>query len=191
MRRQTMNNTKAVIDYIYKLVETNTGVAFYVGRTEDMKRRIGEHRYGARTYKDGDELKYLYAHNLDKCSEPWHMELLQECGPDTEHYEDFWVNKLLLDGEPLQNMKAGDSEPWMGREYKSPEEFVRVRERIIKEERERVKKAKTVKPKELTGNMDPATMLFEFEKPSDKFISPWMKARKAKGYVHKYKGKSQ
>ena len=54
-----------MIDFIYSLVETESKIKWYIGRTEDPKRRIGEHRYGARHYKPGDEWKYEYASTLD------------------------------------------------------------------------------------------------------------------------------
>jgi hypothetical protein len=118
-----------MIDYIYSLVhlEDSKKITWYVGRTDDCKRRMREHRLHARKYKPGDEWKYEYASTLNQCGIKWSMEILMECGPDTEYYEDYFVNKMLLAGEPLQNMKRGDSEPWMGRHYASPDEFVRAR----------------------------------------------------------------
>jgi hypothetical protein len=160
-----------MIDWIYALVETNTGIRWYVGRTIDMERRMYEHRLGAKNYKEGDEHKYLYAHMLDCCNEPWHMEILMVCGPGTEYFEDYFVNKLKLEGEPLQNMKAGDSELWMGRNYSSPEEFVKTRERMIEAEKNKVKREKVYKP------TDTNATLYSFENPNKKFESPWMKAR--------------
>lgn len=128
---------EAEIDFIYALVEVKSKIKFYIGRTIEPKRRLREHRYGARTYKPGDEDKYQYANALNAAGLKWTMEILMECGPDTEHYEDFFVNKYRLLGEPLQNMKAGDSEPWMGREYSSPQEFVKTRDKLIREREER------------------------------------------------------
>lgn len=157
-----------IIDYIYALVETESKVKFYIGRTEDPKRRIKEHRYGSRTYKEGDEDKYLYASQLDALGIKWEMVILMECGPDTEFYEDYFVN--LYRNEPLQNMRAGDSEPWMGRDYRNPDEFLQEKKRIIEAAKIKVPKVKKV------YDSDPARTLFIGEKPEQKFISPAMKA---------------
>lgn len=120
-----------ITDYIYVLIDTSIDQYFYVGRSEDPKRRLQEHQYGARTYEEGDELKYFYASTLDSLGIPWEMKIVMECGPDTKHFEDYFVNKYRLEGHPLQNMKAGDDGPWMGRHYKSPEEFVEARKRSL------------------------------------------------------------
>lgn len=161
-----------VIDYIYALRETVSGEKFYIGRTIDPKRRIGEHRLGSRNYKQGDEDKYAYANALDRLGIDWGMEVLMECGLDTEFYEDFFINKHR--SEPLQNMRAGDTEPWMGRDYRNPEEF-------LKSKKYHLNKIKTKQPRVQRETIcDPDRMIFSFENPNNKFESPaikWLRAR--------------
>ena len=147
-----MTQNQPLIDYIYALVETNSNIKWYIGRTIHPEQRIKEHRYGARIYKEGDELKYKYANALDSLNLPWHLEVLMECGPGTEFFEDYFINKFR--GEPLQNMKSGDSEPWMGRDYSSPEEFVRTRERILEIEKKKTISTKKESDPELTVFVD-------------------------------------
>ena len=153
-------------DYIYCLFEVDTGTKFYIGRTIDPHRRLNEHRLGSKNYQKGDELKYQYANALDQLGSKWDMEILMECGPGTDFYEDFFINKYRH--EPLQNMRAGDSEPWMGRDYTSPEEFVQTRSLAIEMEKLRTKE---VKPK-VQRESNPDQMIFSFEKPQEKFVAP-------------------
>ena len=52
---------------IYALIEVESRTKFYIGQTyRDPAIRLSEHRYGAKNYKEGDELKYQYAHALDE-----------------------------------------------------------------------------------------------------------------------------
>lgn len=159
-----------IIDYIYALVETETKRKFYIGRTIDPKRRIAEHRLGAKNYNPGDEDKYQYANCLDQLGVKWDMEIIMECGPETDGYEDFFINKFR--DEPLQNMRAGDDEPWQGRDYRNPEEYLEEKKRVIEERNA----PKPVKEK-VHREADPDKMIFSFEKPNDKFMSPWMRER--------------
>lgn len=155
-----------MIDYIYCLYEVESGTKFYIGRTINPERRLGEHRLGSRHYKPGDEHKYQYANALDNLGIEWAMEILMECGPDTDFYEDFFVNKYRH--EPLQNMRAGDSEPWMGRDYSHPEEFVAARTAAIELEKTRTKEPKE---KKYTPT-NPEETLYSFEQPHKKFTAP-------------------
>jgi hypothetical protein len=161
-----------IIDYIYALYEVESKTKFYIGRTIDPHRRLNEHRLGSKHYKDGDEAKYLYANCLDALGIQWDMEILCECGPDTEDYEDFYVNKFRH--EPLQNMRAGDSEPWMGRDYPNPEEFVLAKKRYL--DRQKFKQPRERKVVET----NPEETLYSFEKPAERFMSPVMREVLAK-----------
>jgi len=167
-----IKTTTNIIDYIYCLYEVPTNRKFYIGRTIDPHRRIGEHRLGSKNYKPGDEDKYAYANALDRLSIEWDMEVLMECEPDTEFYEDFFVNKHRH--EPLQNMRAGDSEPWMGRDYSNPKEFLDAKQRHLD-------RAKFRQPKIARESIcEPDKMIFSFEDPNKKFESPamkWLRAR--------------
>ncbi len=91
-------------ELIYALCEIQ-GKPFYVGRTErTLEIRYKEHVYSSKT---GAETKYQYIRNLP--NQEFEIVLLQEVEPNTEHYEDFWVYTIILDGYDLTNMKAGDS----------------------------------------------------------------------------------
>jgi hypothetical protein len=141
----TTAQQEETLDYIYCLFEIGSLTKFYIGRTDNPKRRLREHRYGAKNYKPGDEWKYEYASTLNAAGLKWGLEVLMTCGPDTEFYEDYFVNKYR--NEPLQNMRAGDSEPWMGRDYADARSFIQERNRclqIIKEPKIRVKKESDV-----------------------------------------------
>lgn len=153
-----------MIHYIYALYETDSKTKFYVGRTEDPKRRLGEHRYGAKSYKDGDENKYLYASQLDALKIKWDMEILADCDETTTHYEDYFVN--LYRKEPLQNMKAGDREPWMGIDYRTPQEFLQARQTHLNKAKFKAARVK------IKRDTDPDKTLWSFEKPEKRFMSP-------------------
>ena len=161
-----------MIDYIYRLYEVETNKTFYIGRTIDISRRFSEHKLGAKHYKLGDEDKYMYASALNALNLEWSIEVIYECGPDTEFYEDYFVNKFKLAGEPIMNMKAGDLEVWNGREYASPSDYVKAREiaqNLAKNKPQRIKST-------LSKPCDPDRMLFVGEKISEKFVSPAMKS---------------
>lgn len=128
------------MDTIYALC-VKGGEPFYVGRTNDKKRRLGEHK---RDWKTGTEAKYQFIRDLESKSIEWEMIPLTEVGPDCKHYEDFWVYTLILEGYELTNMKAGDSLAsaerdamlemrGRGQRFKDAQSFLTEREREIKE----------------------------------------------------------
>lgn len=160
MKPDVENN---IIDFIYGLYEKESGIIFYVGRSIDPKRRMGEHRYHSKIYVDGDEWVYQYANALDLCHIEWEMKLLMECGPDTEFFEDYFINKFLLEGKPLQNMKPGDQEVWAGRHYATPEEFVAEKQRVLS--------LPVIKKEKIVCDTDPEKTLWDFEKPHIRFGS--------------------
>ena len=149
-----------VDDFIYALIEKETKTKFYIGRTTNPFRRLAEHRYGAKYYRPGDELKYQYANALDLEGIEWDMEILMECGPDTEFYEDFFINKFRK--EPLQNMRAGDQEPWMGRDYHGPAEFVESRASILR--KREMKNIREIKAKNLDADVSTTKYFGDFGK---------------------------
>lgn len=157
-----------VIDYIYALYEKESNLKFYVGRTIDPHRRLGEHRSAGKNYQPGDEWVYEYIHTLGQAGLEWDMEILMECGPDTEFFEDYFIN--LYRDQPLQNMKAGDTEPWMGRDYAGPKEFVTEKYRCI--EQERIRKIKRQnREKRSSVSDDVSRIIFAGQRPHERFVS--------------------
>lgn len=175
-----MDEQEPIIDYIYALTETESGIVWYIGRTISPHRRMTEHRYGSKNYKDGDENKYLYASQLDKLSINWDMEILQVCGPNTEFFEDYYINKFR--NSPLQNMRAGDQEAWNGRDYSSPQEYVKFRTAELEKQKQAAKLAenrrnnKTTKQNSsrLTNRFDDSERTIfagDFSDPNKMFVS--------------------
>lgn len=91
-------------------------VIFYVGHTNDLKRRETEHRSAVRN-ESNTEYKYRWCRYLEAVGIEWHMVDLGliEDDEDTEYA---WVLKIardnidrgieFIEGLPLTNMKAGD-----------------------------------------------------------------------------------
>jgi predicted GIY-YIG superfamily endonuclease len=78
---------------------------FYVGRTNDVERRMGEH---IRLSKIKNEDKYKF---IREYGDDWDFEVLSEVEKtDNACHEQFWHLKLLSEGHPMQNMKMGDNE---------------------------------------------------------------------------------
>ena len=91
-------------------------VVFYVGRTNDPKRREAEHRRGVADTTT-TEYKYQFARQLEQCEVEWDFVVINEILDDQDsEYE--WVLKFardnqrrgieFIDGYPLCNMRAGD-----------------------------------------------------------------------------------
>lgn len=163
------------IDFVYRLFEVESNTTFYIGRSIDMHRRLGEHRLGALHYIEGDEDVYQYASALNSLKIKWGMEVIDNCETKTEHYEDFYINKYRMAGEPIQNMKAGDDGPWMGRSYKTPGEFLQKRTETIAAIAERARLLKLAKKNRIKREDDYSRTLYSFEKPEEKFMSPALK----------------
>ena len=157
---------------IYALVESISRTMFYVGQTQrDPTVRLAEHRYHTRTYKDGDENKYLYASQLNALCIEWEMIILAEIEAEKDAYshddvEDYYVN--LYRREPLQNMRAGNQEPWFGTDYKDVGAMLAAKKRYL--DRLRFKQPKVKKESDVTKT------LFSFEKPNERFVSPGFEA---------------
>jgi hypothetical protein len=167
-----------MVDYIYYLSEPGRQ-PFYVGRTSNMARRLKEHQYASKT---GTEAKYQYIRNLN--GKPWEMVLLEEVGPDTKNYEQFWIYNFIINGVELQNMMAGSAKQQAERDamlymkgkemrFTSAKEFLSERERIIKEEKAR-KKAEILNSKiKKPHNTEPAVFIDDLNL---KTISPALQA---------------
>ena len=154
---------------IYALIESQSRTKFYIGQTfRDPAVRLNEHRYGAKNYKEGDELKYLYASQLDALGIAWEMVILATIEAEKDAYshddvEDYYV--CLYRKEPLQNMRAGNSEPWMQTSYPDIESMLKAKQRHL--DRLTFKQPKL--KKQVDSDVD--KMLYSFEKPS-KFTAP-------------------
>lgn len=119
-----------MIDYIYALFYIQDGKKdyFYVGRSEDIKRRMGEHRSNAKAGHTEDSREFI--RNLWTVGLDFDHEILATITTDLEDYEDFWVWKLTREGYQLTNMKQGDSVRQAENSIVScntPEEFLRLR----------------------------------------------------------------
>ncbi len=135
-------------ELIYALCEIG-GWPFYVGRTgRTLEIRYKEHVYNS---KAGTEHKYQFIRGLPNME--FEIVLLSEVGDDSEHFEDFWVYSLILDGYELTNMKAGDSIKAAerdamnefkkrGERFTDPKSFLDAREREIAEAKARKASAK-------------------------------------------------
>ena len=112
-------------DHIYTLVRVDSEEVFYVGRTNNPTRREVEHRYAA---AHGHEDKYAYIREQLKDID-WELRVVREIaeGEVVVDYEDFYVIKYLREGQPLQNMRAGDARQAAAREMAASEcEFATV-----------------------------------------------------------------
>ena len=135
-----------MIEFIYALC-IKDGKPFYVGRTNEPQRRLREHNYEK---KDGTELKYQFIREIESNNIEWEMIILEEVGPDTERFEDFWVYKLIKEGYDLTNQKAGDArsiatETLRSRNFTSAKEFLFELDKEEAEEKARQQNAKLLK----------------------------------------------
>ena len=188
-------------EYIYKLV-ADANIPFYIGRTNDLTRREREHRYNA---KRGDsETKYQAIREFDAAGITWGLELIAEVTDVTQPYEDFYVYEALCDGHWLANMKMGDAQRAAEEQeaegkmrerktrYSSPQAFLDARQQEIAEARARAATARlnsmAAAKERRDERADPWRTLFDLEKPAERFMSPWMRAKMAeknKGHVHR------
>lgn len=104
--------------YLYTLVfdADPQPVVFYVGHTNDPKRRLQDHRGAVKNLKH-TEYKYQFARSLEAVGISWDLVVIDEIDDD-EDSEYAWVLKFARDNQnknisfiddlPLTNMKAGD-----------------------------------------------------------------------------------
>jgi hypothetical protein len=83
---------------------------FYVGRTNDPKRRLAEHHRNVRNPKHNEDVYVYIRECMEPCGIPiWSMEVLEnEHGDPVDECEDFWVVLMIRAGYDLKNMKHGD-----------------------------------------------------------------------------------
>jgi hypothetical protein len=120
---------------------------FYVGRTNDPKRRLSEHRANVKnkTHKE-DVYQYIRDYRQPNGIDLWDMEVLwSQPNSSAEDCEDFWVVLLIRAKHKLMNMKRGDlhrialetlsKHPG---EFTDVDEFVEFKQRVEREQAEQL-----------------------------------------------------
>lgn len=81
-------------------------IPMYVGRSVNPERRMRQHLY--ERLHSPQQWKYEWWNNPAN-GEPdsYTYEILAECVLEDENAEDKWIRRLICDGCPLQNMRAG------------------------------------------------------------------------------------
>jgi hypothetical protein len=103
-------DTSPIVE-IYGLFTTAADGAkafFYVGRSENVGRRLREHIYASRK---GHEDKYVRIRELDAAGTSWHVEIIESLGA-TDYYPDaerWHVIRLTREGHTLTNMRHGSA----------------------------------------------------------------------------------
>jgi hypothetical protein len=149
---------------------------FYVGRTNDPKRRLSEHRANVKNKTHTEDVyQYIRDYRQPNGIDLWDMEILTGAEPNhsPEDEEDYWVVLLLRDGQDLKNMKHGDLRRIRnevlcrhGGEFKEISDFIEFRKRVEYEVYERSERLK----KDVLGYtpMDPA-LLAAIQLNTDRF----------------------
>jgi predicted GIY-YIG superfamily endonuclease len=104
--------------YLYTLTfdAAESPVVFYVGRTNNPKRRLAEHRYAVKDLTN-QEYKYRWCRELEAIDIEWNLVVIGQVENDEDsEYE--WVLKFarknreqsinFIEDLPLTNMKRGD-----------------------------------------------------------------------------------
>lgn len=188
-------------EYIYALC-LKGGDPFYVGRTNDLKRRMGEHKNAAAN--GHTETKYQIIRSILAGGDEWDYFVLAEIKDVTDPYEDFWVYTLLMDGYMLANMKAGDAvqqakndamQSMRARKasYSSAKEFLGALEQERAEQAARAATARfNAKKTKVADDICPALTLFDYEKLTERFVSPAFRdLKRVAGHKHVYKPKGR
>lgn len=100
------------LKYLYALSyvdpKDNELYTFYIGKTNNLKRRESEHRIAA---KHGSEDKYVFIRDvLETNNIEWGLHSLKEepINKYVEDWERWYVIDYIRSGQPIQNMKHGD-----------------------------------------------------------------------------------
>ena len=95
-----------VVYGLYALWPSGTRDFFYVGQTQDLKRRMKEHEYGKR-YRHEDVYECL--REMEAMELPWHAEILELVGGDvrSSSAERDQVVRMIRAGHELRNMRHG------------------------------------------------------------------------------------
>ena len=115
-----MTNTGGII-YELRCCIDNEWHAFYVGRTNDQRRRLNEHKNSALT---GTTLVYQFIREqLEPASVEWDLFPVEVYSGDHTDQEDEHIMTLLYSGVRLKNMKKGDA-GWMARRIAESEDMI-------------------------------------------------------------------
>ena len=115
-----MTNTGGII-YELRCCIDNEWHAFYVGRTNDQRRRLNEHRNSALT---GTTLVYQFIREqLVPLAVAWDLFPVEVYSGDHTDQEDEHIMTLLYSGVRLKNMKKGDA-GWMAQRIAESEDMV-------------------------------------------------------------------
>ena len=116
-----MNRQAGGIIYELRCCIDNEWHAFYVGRTNDQRRRLNEHRNSALA---GTTLVYQFIREqLVPLSVEWDLFPVEVYSGDHTDQEDEHIMRLLYDGVRLKNMKKGDA-GWMAQRIAESEDMV-------------------------------------------------------------------
>jgi hypothetical protein len=130
---------------------------FYVGRTNDPKRRLSEHRANANNCKHTEDVyEFIRKERQPNGIDLWDMELLwTQPNGRSQDCEDFWVVLLIRAGNKLKNMKRGDLHRLVLEtvarkqgEFQDVDEFVEFRDRVDRETRQQLEYARSRKVQE-------------------------------------------
>jgi hypothetical protein len=130
---------------------------FYVGRTNDPKRRLSEHRANANNCKHTEDVyEFIRKERQPNGIDLWDMELLwTQPNGRSQDCEDFWVVLLIRAGNKLKNMKRGDLHRLVLEtvarkqgEFQDVDEFVEFRDRVDRETRQQLEYARSRKLQE-------------------------------------------
>lgn len=95
--------------HIYLLIDGNEKT-FYVGRSVNPQKRFGGHRLDSQDPRYNHQWKYEWMNNQANGSlDEMTMEIVEEGVPPDINAEDRWIRKLICEGHPLQNMRAGSA----------------------------------------------------------------------------------
>ena len=116
-----MNRQTGGIIYELRCCINNEWHPFYVGRTNDQRRRLNEHRTSARI---GTTLVYQFIREqLEPAGVAWDLFPVDAYSDDYVDQEDEHIMSLLYDGIRLKNMKKGDA-TWMTRRVAESNDMV-------------------------------------------------------------------
>jgi len=139
---------------------------FYVGRTNDPARRLGEHRRNVKNSKHREDVYQFIRERCEPNGIPvWDMEVMViEETARPEDNEDFWVVLMIRAGHELKNMKHGDlhrialtimAGKRLDLDFTTVDEFIDFRTAVEREERAAYERSERLR-KDILAESDPA-----------------------------------